>query len=760
MKSIRIFTLLYVLLFLLIGCQQEKEPVSVTGITLSQSSFSMIEGEVHTLTVNIEPSNADNKSVFWTSSQESVASVQDGVVSAYKSGNTTITAKSVDGGKTATCEVIVLAKEISVESVSLDKTSVEMTEGDEITLAATITPDNATNKNVIWTSSDERIVSVDNGKVTAILEGTATITVTTEDGRMAAFCSITVLCPENSVNYIDEYGINQGKGVMIDGVIWAPVNCGYHETDYPYGKLYQWSRRYGQGYSGIIYDISKNIVGTYSDDLVPSVESGLVSLSTGQAKNNSNVFYMNEDYPYDWLSAKGDNLWNAGTESDPAKTEYDPCPEGWRVPTYAELDNLRENYSSWITDENGQIGYWFSGSNPYSFNSPRVFFPAAGYRHCCSGDAEYRGYLGEYWSSRPASNYSALLILNSSDVGIGGSSRAFGCSVRCVQDDSELIPVSSLSINESSLTMEIGETQTLSSTISPSNANHKTAYWWSGDERVATVDETGKVTAVYSGVTTITAMAGMKLTTCSVTVNAPAYIKDYIDESGVNHGPGVEIDGVVWAPVNCGYHKTNFKYGKLYQWGRKYGQGYSGSIYDINGNIVGTYSDASVPSVESGPVSLDTGQSKSNSNVFYTNENYPWDWVYSQYDHLWNAGTESSSIETEYNPCPEGWRVPTYAELDNLNNHYSPWMTDENGQIGRWFSGSCAYSSNSPRVFFPAAGSLYCLSGSAFDRGYSGYYWSSRPDGNYSINLYLDRDNVGEGNGGRANGNSVRCVQK
>ena len=50
---------------------------------------------------------------------------------------------------------------------------------------------------------------------------------------------------------------------------------------------------------------------------------------------------------------------------------------------------------------------------------------------------------------------------------------------------------------------------------------------------------------------------------------------DYIDEYGINHGQGIEIDGTVWAPVNCGYHATDFKYGKLYQWGRKYGQGYS-----------------------------------------------------------------------------------------------------------------------------------------------------------------------------------------
>jgi uncharacterized protein (TIGR02145 family) len=309
--------------------------------------------------------------------------------------------------------------------------------------------------------------------------------------------------------------------------------------------------------------------------------------------------------------------------------------------------------------------------------------------------------------------------------------------------------------------MEIGETQTLSATISPSNANHKTAYWWSEDETVATVDKTGKVTAVSSGVTTITAMAGMKQATCTVSVNAPASNqKEYIDENGVNHGSGVEIDGVVWAPVNCGYHETDYPWGKLYQWGRKYGQGYSGNIYDKNGNKLGKYSDASVPSIKSGPVSLTTGQSKSNSNVFYTSKDSNYDWLSPQDDGLWNFGSESNPVKTEYDPCPEGWRVPTYSELDNLNNHYSSWTTDENGQVGYWFSGSSSYSSTSSRIFLPAAGYRYYYSGGAFIRGIYGYYWSSRPDSNGSYNLYFDSGYVDMDDGHRAFGYPVRCVQE
>ena len=79
-----------------------------------------------------------------------------------------------------------------VESVSLDKTSITLTEGDSETLTATVSPSNATNKNVSWKSSDESVATVSNGKVTALKAGTATITVTTDDGSKTATCQVTV----------------------------------------------------------------------------------------------------------------------------------------------------------------------------------------------------------------------------------------------------------------------------------------------------------------------------------------------------------------------------------------------------------------------------------------------------------------------------------------------------------------------------------------------------------------------------------------
>ena len=238
---------------------------------------------------------------------------------------------------------------------------------------------------------------------------------------------------------------------------------------------------------------------------------------------------------------------------------------------------------------------------------------------------------------------------------------------------------------------------------------------------------------------------------------------DYVDEYGISHGRGVKIGETVWAPVNCGYHATDYKYGKLYQWGRRYGQGYSGFLYDINGNELGEYSDATTPTIEEGGVSAVTGNHKSKENVFYIGSSeYSNHWVDSHEDKLWS----SKPVKTEYDPCPAGWRVPTSEELEELCLNYSSW-TIENNQPGYWFSGASSYTETVPQVFFPAAGARYNGDGYAFGRGTHGYYWSSSlhyssPYFGTAYCLYLHNDYtvVDDSSGGRADGYSVRCVKE
>ena len=185
-------SLLLPLLTVFFSCQEEELPIAVTSVSLNSTSMELVEGTTQTLVATVSPSNAENQKVIWSSSNSSVASVADGVVTAIKAGTATITVKTDDGAKTATCNVTVVAKEIPVTSVSLDQTEIELIEGNEFTLTATVKPDNATNKNVTWSSSNTSVATVNNGKVTALKAGTATITVKTEDGGKTATCEVTV----------------------------------------------------------------------------------------------------------------------------------------------------------------------------------------------------------------------------------------------------------------------------------------------------------------------------------------------------------------------------------------------------------------------------------------------------------------------------------------------------------------------------------------------------------------------------------------
>ena len=205
---------LSLILLAILACQKEPGTVNVTNITLSSESISLVEGDNETLTATVSPSNATNKKVIWTSTDGSIASVDNGKVTALKPGKTTIKATSDDGGKTATCQVTVNAKVYKVESVSLDRTSITLTEGDSQTLTATVSPSNATNKNVSWKSSNTSVATVSNGKVSALKAGTATITVTTEDGGKTATCQVTVNARVYNVESVslDKTGITLTEG--------------------------------------------------------------------------------------------------------------------------------------------------------------------------------------------------------------------------------------------------------------------------------------------------------------------------------------------------------------------------------------------------------------------------------------------------------------------------------------------------------------------------------------------------------------------
>ena len=262
--------------------------------------------------------------------------------------------------------------ENGVTGVSLDKTSITLNVDETATLTATVVPADADNKNVTWTSSDPLVATVANGIVTAKKEGTATITVTTEEGGYTATCTVTVT-PEDPEE-------PQPEWVLINGIKWATCNVDapgtFAANPEDAGMFYQWNRKKGWSATG--------------------------------------------DEVTDW-----DNTVSAG---DIWEKINDPCPSGWRVSTKEEFEGLLNSGSRWDKLNGVQGRYFGSGEE-------KVFFPAAGARSLGSGVLIDAGNNGYYWSSMANGSESAYYLdFNSVDVYVFDVRRRDGYSVRCVAE--------------------------------------------------------------------------------------------------------------------------------------------------------------------------------------------------------------------------------------------------------------------------------------------------------------------------------------
>lgn len=244
------------------GC--DKPDLSVKGVALNAYSLSLNVGETSNLTASVNPADATNKAVTWSSSDASVASVDNsGKVTALKDGTATITATSADTGVQANCKVTVTDPS-KVKGMTIKTKTLALSENQSKALEVEIQPETAANKKVSWKSSDASVATVsDDGVVKGIALGSADITATSDDGGFTATCKVTVKAadiyafstsgdPRTSINgqtykpaagvvswfYSDGKDFYEGirgtgdsvTGCYKNGVFWASCNPSY---DYP-----------------------------------------------------------------------------------------------------------------------------------------------------------------------------------------------------------------------------------------------------------------------------------------------------------------------------------------------------------------------------------------------------------------------------------------------------------------------------------------------------------------------------------------------
>ncbi len=244
MKQAYLLSFIIPLLFLTACKKDQPKPIHLQSIALSKDTVNMIIGAQASITVTLNPGNAVDTVLVFSSSDSTIAKVKKpGIISGLKVGKAVITVKNSTNTVSKTCVVNVLP--VGVTAVTLNKTTLNILVSNTDSLKATVLPANATYSTVTWTSSDKTTATVDSkGIITAIKLGTVTITATSQDGKFSAACKVQVQDMAFFINAIANYDL-QNVGSTNTEAIWFFLK---NNSAYPLA-ITQWDVYSAKGFS-------------------------------------------------------------------------------------------------------------------------------------------------------------------------------------------------------------------------------------------------------------------------------------------------------------------------------------------------------------------------------------------------------------------------------------------------------------------------------------------------------------------------------
>lgn len=567
---------------------------------------------------------------------------------------------------------------VAATGISLNSTSLNLTENKSFQLVPTLSPADCSNKRVYWESDDQDVATVDeNGIVTAIHEGETYITVSwAGDSNLQESCHITV------TPSVPEY-VDLGLSVK-----WATFNLGAKKPE-EYGDYYSWGETSPLNTTGGATISWQN----YFDN--PSGDG--VTFSKYYCGNGGKLMLSLAD-------DAANNAWG----------------EGWRIPNDSEINELIKNCTWTWTTVNGISGYNVR-SNVVGFTDNSIFLPAAGY-YPWSGSIQDEGIGGYYRSSelRVAydnngyiSNLVGELRFGSDSRQIQGQPRNRGLVIRPVYGD--LVMATEVSLSKNSIEICEGDTYSVDAQVIPYSCRERGITWISSNPSVVTVEWPGKITAISSGSSTITAIwAGNSniKATCTVTVIPVPEKVDLGLPSGIK-----------WASFNLGASKPD-EYGDYYAWGET-------EPYYEKG-----YAQSNSPTWKS-----DKSSGYIWSSYKWCNGSYGFMTKYctnSSSGTVDNKTTLEMEDDAANVKLGGNWRIPTNDEFIELKNNCTWEWTSINGVSGyKVTSKKAGYTDK--WIFIPAAG--WRSSSSLSYDGEYGVYWTSSlytvtPDRSYEICFY------------------------
>ena len=517
-----------------------KETCTVTviqplkSVKFSSSNATFYVGQKSALPLVFTPSNASNKNVTWKSSDTKIATVDsDDKITAVKTGKCTITVKAKDGGYSAKCTLTVV-KKVNVTSVKLNKSSVTVNMGKTYTLKPTVSPSNASNKNVTWSSSNPKVATVNSkGVVTAVKGGKAVITCKTKDQGKTYKCTVTVYQSVSKVTLSAASAtIIAGKTKTLTATVspssatnkavkWSSSDTSIATVD-SNGKI-----KALKGGTVTITAKSKDNTSikatckvtilqtpksiTLSETEISILRGSKFTLAATVKPNNTydkSVTWKSSKTSVARVSASGViTAVSAGTTTITCTSTIDPTVKRTCTVTVIQpVTGIKLSYSN-ITLTTGKTKTLTPTISPSNATNKKVTYKTSD-KNVVTVNS--KGVLEAIGPGK------ATITVTTKDGFYSAK-----CTVNVIE------PVVGLTLDKASVTIALGKSKTLTATVKPKNATNKDVKWTSSNSRIARVTQSGKITALQEGTVTITC------TTVDGNIKAKCTVKCIVPTDGV-----------------------------------------------------------------------------------------------------------------------------------------------------------------------------------------------------------------------------------
>ena len=506
--------------------------VEIVSISLDTNKINVDVGSSMLVNVVFNPVNATNRNITWTSSDNEIVRIVNGVIYGNKEGNATIVATASNGMKAQAYVTVNSQNTIKPESINLSQKDLTMYLGESVNLSAAISPANATNQEITWSTSDNNIASVDNGYVVAKKAGSVTITATTSNGKKDT-CTILVRNSNIDVQSIfmnSNETMNAGESLTLTAKVLPATATNktitWTSSDATTATIDQnGTVKALKAGSVIITAKSNNNITAVCKITIMDKPINITSISLNQTNTNMNVGNtLALSVTFNPANATNKNItWTSSNNNIATVNNGVVTAKAAGNVTITATSNNGKTATCNIVINNNIVDV-SSISLDKTNTSMNIGNNLTLNANIQPSNATNKNITWTSSNNNIATVNNGIVTAKAAGNVVITATTSNGKQATCaITVNSNIVNATGVSLNTTDISMNTGNNITLVATVAPTNTTNKNITWTSSNNNIATVDKNGNVKAKANGTATITATTSNgKQATCKVTVTTKA----------------------------------------------------------------------------------------------------------------------------------------------------------------------------------------------------------------------------------------------